>query len=194
MLKKTIAALTVMLITITMTGCWAAGYSNEGSDYVQSGSEYMDSFGGENIKTGDNVGKSALRGRKLTLIYFWATYDSAGIRQFDTIEDIYAEYQNDGLNVIGVAVNTREKDKGVVQKKLKRARKSIKEHKLTYMNIVPSEDFVGRLHKSLEVMPTGIFVDENGDQIGRDVGGVKKADEWKDLVSDYLDGKDDSKK
>lgn len=191
MVKRIIAGLTIMLVTLTMTGCWAAGYSNEGSDYVQSGSKYLDSFGGENIKTGKTVDSSAFSGHKLTLIYFWATYDSAGIRQFDTIEDLYAEYKGDGLNVIGVAVNTREKDEGVVQKKLDRAKKNIKDHKISYVNIVPSNDFVGKLHKSLEVMPTGIFVDENGEQVGSDVGGVKKIDEWKDLVNDYIDGKDD---
>jgi AhpC/TSA family. len=184
MKKKITLAVMLLCVTVMMSGCWMAGYTNKGADNVRSASKFMDTFSGKTI-SGKKVDSSIFKGHKLTMLYFWGTYDSAGIRQFDTIEDISKEYEDD-MQVIGVIANVREKNKGVVEKKLARAENSLDEHNVTYMNIIPSQKMVSKMQKALEVIPVTIFVDSNGRQVGRDQAGVKERKVWDQTITEYL--------
>jgi peroxiredoxin len=185
MKKRALIAVMLVCVMLVSSGCWMAGYSNKGSSEVKSGSKFLSDFSGETM-TGKSVDKSVFKGHKLTMLYFWGTYDSSGIRQLSTLEDISADYANDGVQVIGVLVNVREKNDGVIAKKKKRAKSSIKDKKVTFDNIIPSKEMLVKMQTAVEVVPLSIFVDSSGNQVGKDQAGVKEKADWDKIITSYL--------
>ena len=185
MKKRALIAVMLVCVMLVSSGCWMAGYSNDGAGEAKSASKFMSAFSGETM-TGSSVDKSVLKGHKLTMLYFWATYDGSGTRQLVTLDDLNADYSDQGFQVIGVLVNVREKDDGVVAKKKARAKKSIKEKKVSFVNMIPSEKMLEKMTTSVSAVPMAVFVDSNGDQVGKDQAGVKEKADWVKIIDKYL--------
>lgn len=189
MKKRALIAVMLVCVMLVSSGCWMAGYSNDGAGEAKSASKFMSAFSGETM-TGSSIDKSAFKGHKLTMLYFWATYDGSGTRQLVTLDDLNADYSDQEFQVIGVLVNVREKDDGVVAKKKARAKKSIKEKKVSFVNMIPSEKMLEKMTTSVSAVPMAVFVDSNGDQVGKDQAGVKEKADWVKIIDKYLEEAD----
>ena len=116
----------------------------------------------------DYVGKG-----KYTLVDFWASWCGPCIREIAVIKELYDEYHDKGLDVLGVAVwddpdNTRE---------------AIQRHKLPWPQILNAQAIPTDLY-GISGIPCIILFDPKGNIVSRDL----QDDSLRDAVRQVMDG------
>ena len=109
---------------------------------------------------------------KSTIVNFWNNGCGTCIAEMPELEEMYQEFQQDNINLIGVGA-----DSGEGEEQLELARKILAEKGVTYQNIVPNpeNDFYKEFIGEIGGYPTTYVVDSEGNIIGAPlIGNVKE--------------------
>lgn len=108
----------------------------------------------------------------VTIVNFWNNGCGTCIAEMPELEEMYQEFQQDNINLIGVGA-----DSGEGEEQLELARKILAEKGVTYQNIVPNpeNDFYKEFIGEIGGYPTTYVVDSEGNIIGAPlIGNVKE--------------------
>lgn len=119
---------------------------------------------------------------KVTLINFWGTFCGPCIVEMPELEELQQEYDKEEFQVLGIISDTFEG----VDTNMDKARKLVKDKNITYLNIIPNENLYENYLKSVQALPTTIFVDEEGNLIGPVVMGARDKDYFKNIIDNLL--------
>ena len=144
----------------------------------------------ENFKAVDLSGKtvtdSIFKGKKLTMINIWATFCRPCINEMPSLEIISQEYADKGLQVIGIVSDVSYSGDSYNKKLYDSALEIVNTTGVTYTNLLPSGSLdIIKLGEVYSV-PETIFVDENGQVIGRSFIGSRSLENWKEIVDEVL--------
>ena len=143
----------------------------EMSERTQPGKKFVDfeiSYDGKTSRLSDYVGKG-----KYTLVDFWASWCGPCMRQAAVLKDIYNEYHDKGLDVLGVAVWDEPEN----------TRAAIRQHGLPWPNILNAQSIPTDLY-GISGIPCIILFGPDGTIISRD----KQGDELKADVRAAMEG------
>ncbi|MCH1982327.1 redoxin family protein [Ruminococcus sp. OA3] len=129
---------------------------------------------------GDPVTQNIFGDASLTMVNFWATYCGACIQHMPYLTELDGEYRDRGLQILGVITDVDEPENDAALTIAKSAGTD-------YTQIIASDDLRLGVLSEIQYIPTTIFLDQNGTQLGETYVGGKTKDEWAKIVEELLE-------
>ncbi|MDD3400195.1 MAG: TlpA disulfide reductase family protein [Eubacteriales bacterium] len=126
-------------------------------------------------QNGNTVTEDILDGKSVVLINFWATWCSPCVAELPYLEQLYKDYQDRGVLIMGVMVDGTVDD----------ASNLIESAGITYPIITVDGDLL-ELSRTMQFVPTTIFVNENGVQQGDNIIGSNTYEQWAEMIENLL--------
>ena len=124
---------------------------------------------------------------KLTMVNIWATYCGPCISEMPDLGILAEEYEDKGLQVMGLVSDVLDSDGNLSEEQLEKAREIVESTGADYTHIVPGEGTYGLLSQ-IYAVPTTLFVDSEGRQVGSAYMSAKSLDDWKEIADGLLEG------
>lgn len=126
--------------------------------------------------TGETIDDSIISNNKLTMVNYWATWCGPCVGEIPDLQKIHEEYAANGFSIIGVLIGDEDYDG---------ARQFMSDTGVTYPVVLPEGVFY-TLASDIQAIPTTMFFDSNGQQVGEtQVGSLSYAD-WVSLIDSLL--------
>ena len=136
---------------------------------------------------GNEVDEDIFKGKKLTMINIWATFCRPCISEMPYLEEISKNYADKGLQVIGMVSDVEYNRDGYYDNSLyQRALDIVEMTGVTFTNLLPSKSLNKIKLNEVYSVPETIFVDENGNIIGKSYIGSRTYENWASIVDDIL--------
>lgn len=103
---------------------------------------------------GNEVTNEVFTDYELTIIPIWQSSCSPCITELEALNEIYKQYKDEGVNILGIALDGEVNEGGV--------NKVIELTELEFVNIVPDEDYMYELIELAQSTPTAFFIDKDG--------------------------------
>lgn len=129
---------------------------------------------------GNALKGESLYGGKLTMINIWATYCGPCIVEMPHLGELAQEYADKGLKIVGIVSDVYDLADA------DSARTIIKDTNADYLHVLINQN-MGLLLGDMQYVPTTIFADEHGVELGRHVGSMSKQ-QWIQIIEGYLNG------
>lgn len=134
---------------------------------------------------GDLVDETIFDGKKLTMINIWATFCTPCLNEMPDLAKLNTEYADKGFQIVGIIVDIVDSSGAVIKGMEELAGEIIDKTGADYPHLLPSADLYGLLN-TVTAVPTTIFVDENGSQVGETYVGSMSGEEWTALIDSLL--------
>lgn len=182
------------LIAGLLTGCGGGGNadSSGGSGRGDSRESAVSANWFSELDTtdidGNPVTAEIFSGKELTLINVWATFCSPCVGEMPELEELYQEYKDGPVGIVGLLVDSSQGDKiaGLTEGERELGMDILKKTGVTYPQITASEALLQTNFKRVIQYPTTYFVDSDGNFVGEPVSGAKTKKEWKELIEAQL--------
>ena len=126
--------------------------------------------------TGETIDDSIISNNKLTMVNYWATWCGPCVGEIPDLQKIQDEYAGNGFSIIGVLIGDEDYDG---------ARQFMSDTGVTYPVVLPEGVFL-TLASDIQAIPTTMFFDSNGQQVGEtQIGSLSYAD-WVSLIDSLL--------
>ena len=118
---------------------------------------------------GNSVDQSVFADHKLTMVNVWATFCGPCISEMPELGTLASEYADKGMQIVGLVSDVTDSDGNLDEAQLSLAR----------------EGLYGLLSQ-VSGVPTTLFVDSEGKQVGTAYIGAKDLDGWKAVADELL--------
>lgn len=126
--------------------------------------------------TGETIGDSIISNNKLTMVNYWATWCGPCVGEIPDLQKINEEYADKGFSIIGVLIGDDDYDG---------ARQFMSDTGVTYPVVLPEGVFY-TLASGIQAIPTTMFFDSNGQQVGETQIGSMSYSNWVSLIDSLL--------
>ena len=130
---------------------------------------------------GEILDQSILKDKKLTMVNIWATYCGPCIREMPDIAELDREYEQSGFQVIGIIADVSSPEDANAET----AHTILNNCGCDYLNLLPDQSLASLLN-GVSAVPTTVFVDENGNQVGETYIGSRSKSDWADIIDTLL--------
>lgn len=190
---KAITILTLSLaLLLTACGSGKEEKADAGSSKSSEGSKASDTsssstskkiFGTFESETleGEAVSDEIFSRADLTMVNIWGTFCGPCIREMPDLGELSREYTDKGVQIVGLVSD-------VGKAKDEKAEEIVSTTKADYTHIIASQDLMTGILGSVNVVPTTIFVDKEGNQVGDVYSGARDKDEWAGIIDELLNG------
>lgn len=188
MMKKRVRIITILTLSLALllTACGAEKEKTDAgsSDSSKSGTESSKSekiFGTFESETleGEAVTEDIFSKADLTMVNIWGTFCGPCINEMPDLGELSREYADKGMQIVGLISDVGEAGD-------EKAEEIVSTTKADYTHVVASEDLMSGILGSVSVVPTTIFVDKEGNQVGEVYSGARSMEEWQDIVDGLL--------
>ena len=122
--------------------------------------------------TGDTLDQTVFTDNKLIMVNYWATWCGPCVSEIPDLIKISEEYADKDFAIVGVLTGDDDLDG---------AKKFIADEGMSYPVVTP-EDFFLDHSDGIYAIPTTMFFDSTGKQIGDTVVGSRGYDDWAGLI------------
>ena len=171
-MRKTLLILTVLMLLFPVTMLHA-----QPGDIITIETADLD---------GTKVTEALFSDNKVTMINIWGTFCPPCIREMPDLGRLSTDYKDKGVQIVGVVVDAMDQFGRVDDRIVDDARKIIDKTKADYLHIVPTIAMFYGFLRDVQVVPTTIFVDSGGCQIGEAVLGSRSYKDWKKIIDNLL--------
>lgn len=130
---------------------------------------------------GNEVTETVLSEKKLTMVNYWATFCGPCLREMPDLGELNEEYADKGFQIIGIVTDVAG------DKNLDTAIEVVAETGASYLHLPLSQELFNGPVSSVMAVPTTVFVDAQGKQVGEIVMRAKEKDDWAALIDAYLE-------
>ena len=181
--QKRVTAL--ILAALLLTGCAQKETGQEtGQDAGEEKSGVLSSFTATDLEDNE-VSQEILADYDLTLVNVWSTFCGPCLREMPSLGELAAEYQPQGVNIIGIVSDTLTSEGELDEDQVDLARDLVEETKAEYTHLLPSQDLFGLLGQ-IYAVPTTFFVDSEGNQVGDTYMQSMSKEELSELIESHL--------
>ena len=174
-MKKFISLLFLALTLLFSVGCFAGDAASKNN----AENNKFPAFRTFDLN-GNAVTQDIFKGNKVTVINIWGTFCPPCIGEMPELGKWAKEMPKD-VQIIGIVCDAKDEN----DKKIKDAAlKIMKDSNASFVNLLPSKELAGYL-ENVQAVPTTIFVDADGNILGKSVVGAN-VEEYKKRVSEYL--------
>lgn len=128
---------------------------------------------------GEAVSDDIFSKADLTMVNIWGTFCGPCIREMPDLGELSREYSDRGVQVVGLVSDVGEA-------KNEKAEEIVSTTKADYTHIIASQDLMSGILSSVNVVPTTIFVDKEGNQVGDVYSGARDKAEWAGIIDKLL--------
>lgn len=152
----------------------------------QSGEDgVLASFTAETID-GETADAGIFSGYELTMVNVWATFCGPCIREMPDLAALHAEYADRGFQIVGIVADVVDLDGNFMPDMVDTAVEIIEATGADYLHLLPSDSLQEALLKNAVYVPTTIFVDQQGKQVGDMLVGSRSREEWTEIIDGLL--------
>lgn len=142
-------------------------------------------FSGSDLN-GNPVKSEIFAENKVTMLNIWGTFCGPCIREMPDLAKLNEENKDKNFEVVGIIIDILDQ-KGKVDSGIKaNAELIIKKTGTDYIHIIPSDEMNNGWLKDIQAVPTTIFVDSNGKQIGKPYVGSRSQKDWQKIIDKIL--------
>lgn len=116
--------------------------------------------------------------KKLTMLNIWGTFCSPCLEEMPALGEIANEYKDKDFQIVGLVIDVMDNSGKVIESQMTTAKEIIAKTNANYKHIIPNEKIIDNTLKDISVVPTTIFLDNNGKQVGSSVVGAKSKTDW----------------
>ncbi|MDO4321433.1 MAG: TlpA disulfide reductase family protein [Lachnospiraceae bacterium] len=139
-------------------------------------------FGAFETKTleGEAVDQSIFAEADLNMVNIWGTFCGPCIREMPELGELAAEYEEKGMQLLGIISD-------VVEPGDETAMQIVEKTKADYTHLVLSQELWNNYLGSVQAVPTTIFVDKDGNQVGDIWVGSRSKEDWTKIIDEALE-------
>ena len=126
--------------------------------------------------TGETIDDSIIKNSKLTMVNYWATWCGPCVSEIPDIQKLSQDYADKGFSVIGVLLGDEDYDG---------ARTFLSDNGITYPVVLPEGVFLD-MASGIYAIPTTMFFDSTGTQVGETQVGSMTYEDWASLIDSLL--------
>lgn len=123
---------------------------------------------------------------KVTMINIWATFCSPCLEEMPDLGKLNAQYADKGFQVVGIVADAADGQGSINQSMVDTAKEIVSKTGADYLHMVPSSDLNMLILSQVSAVPTTIFVDSKGKQVGETYLGAHTGDEWASIIDALL--------
>lgn len=172
----------VALMAILVLGTAVTAWAGRNSDYN------IGVFKAKTIQ-GKTVDQDSLADQKLTVLHVWATYSRNSAESLAMMQELEQAYKRKDVKVIGLVADAYQvegedlvPDKDAVTE----AKRIAREQAAEYPQMIPTMDLYLNLLRYINTVPTVLFLDSEGNQVGYAYSGQRDFDEWTEIIDEML--------
>lgn len=113
----------------------------------------------------------------LTMVNIWGTFCGPCIAEMPELGELSREYEGSGVRIIGMLCDVYEPGD-------EEALEIIEATEADYMHIVASDDLMKGNLGAVQAVPTTVFVDKEGKQVGKAYSGATDKETWKQRIEE----------
>ena len=123
---------------------------------------------------------------KVTMLNIWGTFCGPCIREMPDLAKLNEANKSNGVEVVGIVIDILDR-KGNVDPRIKSSADSIiKQTGANYTHIVPNIAMFSGILRDIQAVPTTMFVDKDGKQIGEAYLGSRSEKDWQKIIDEIL--------
>ncbi len=122
--------------------------------------------------TGDTLDQSVFSDNKLIMVNYWATWCGPCVGEIPDLVKISEAYADKGFVLVGVLTGDDD---------IEGAKSFIESENVSYPVVMP-EEFFADMAQDIYAIPTTMFFDSDGNQVGETVVGAKSYEDWAGLI------------
>lgn len=181
MMKKTLLMLTGLLVSVLLFSACAlmpaAATPAPEATAAPEATETTEAADGElsftlTTLTGDTIDQSVFTDNKLIMVNYWATWCGPCVGEIPDLQKLSEDYADKGFALVGVLTGDDD---------ISGARQFISDKGLTYPMVFQENFFLDHAG-NIYAIPTTMFFDSEGNQVGQTVVGAKSYDDWAGLI------------
>ena len=169
-MKKTVFVLALLMAA-------AAVFAQKAGDKIQFSTKDL---------TGATVTDQRFSENRLTMINVWGTFCPPCIREMPDLAKLSEANKAKGVEVLGLVIDLTDRKGTVLEKQRKDADSIISQTGASYTHLVPTPAMMGGFLRGVQVVPTTIFVDKNGKQVGDAYMGARSQADWQKIIDSLL--------
>lgn len=142
------------------------------------------SFGSFNATdmNGNIVSQDIFNKADLTMINIWGTFCGPCIKEVPILSQISAEYKDKDVQIIGIVIDAIDGNGTPQPEQIAAAVKLLSSANADYVNIIPSPTMLNKQLKVIMAVPTTIFVNKEGEIVGKTIIGSKTKENWVKII------------
>lgn len=183
-MKKAFALLTVLLL-LTACGKTEDAPAPVPAQPETAVTELLCDFAAEDLN-GNAVDETVFSGCKVTMVNVWATFCSPCIREMPDLAALNRDLAADGFQIIGIPVDVTDYNMEKIPALITAAEDIIAQTGADYRHLLPSESLNRAFLNEVQVVPTTVFVNEKGEQLGEVYTGARSAEQWSVIIESLL--------
>ena len=178
---KMMAAAGMAALFGALTAC---GQGESGGESSRQVSVFED-FTAQDLD-GNPVDESIFADCDVTMINLWGTFCGPCLQEMPDLGEISDEYADKGFQIVGICTDAVNLDGEILEDVVETAKADAQETGADYLHIVPVGEIFTDLLPRVTGVPTTIFVDSKGQQIGLADIGAKDKDAWIQVIEEKL--------
>ena len=135
---------------------------------------------------GNEVDESVFANYDLTMINLWGTFCGPCLQEMPDLGEIADEYKDKGFQIVGICTDAVGNDGTSLPDVVSEAKEIAEETGADYLHILPTGEIFTDLLPRVSGVPTTIFVDREGKQVGLADMGAKSKDGWLKVIDEKL--------
>lgn len=136
---------------------------------------------------GQEADQTLFQGHKLTMINIWGTFCPPCLKEMPDLGALNKEYADKGFQVIGIVSDAGDLNGNIDDAQVEKAKQIAAETGADYVHLLPSPDLIANKLYEVSSIPETLFVNEQGQQVGRSYVGMMTKAEWEKIINDLLE-------
>ena len=141
-----------------------------------SGEALFGEFEAETID-GESVTQDIFGQSKLTMVNIWGTFCGPCIQEMPELGEISRSYDTGAFQMIGLISDVMEPQDAD-------AKEIIDSTQADYVHLIASPDLQRNILSRVSVVPTTVFVDADGNQVGEAYAGSRSKEDWTEIIEE----------
>ncbi len=135
---------------------------------------------------GETVDQSIFENYKVTMVNVWGTFCGPCLEEMPDLGLIKSEYEDKDVNVIGIVADLKLRDGSLNMDQLQKAKGIVKDTQAGYVHLIPSKNLENGLLNEVIYIPYTVFVDREGQIIGKEIVGSRSKEKWIAIIEELL--------
>lgn len=186
--KRYIGTAALIMAALLLTGCGKEESQPEtAAEHAETAAGQAAEPTGEDVVSfqamtlaDETVDEMVFADYELTMINVWATYCSPCISEMPDLGALAEEYADKGFQVVGIVSDVQEGDDTATADEI------VESTGANYKHLFLNQEIYNMYLEGVSAVPTTIFVDSKGNQVGEAYVGARSKEEWVSIIEELL--------